>query len=208
MAQKRLSSPTLVVAGPFGPAQTATTFPAVEVPAKTFVASVKVLVTTLLSGGSPSIDVGDGSDADGWVDTLQITEGAVGLYDGKRATTEANGTATIVNGQTTIAVTHGLGVTPGVNDIVVTPKANWGTLTEFWVTDPTSTDFDITGDADPGEDVAFAWQANVLVHADAAYYGGKYYATADTIDVVLATGLTAGVFYIIAELWDISGGVA
>lgn len=203
MAYKRLGSPILVVAGPFGVPETNTTFPAIEVPASHWVSRVGVLVTTLLGGGTPSIDVGDGDDADGWVDSLHITETATGFYTGKRKTVEGNGTATIVNGQTTIAVTHGLGTTPGVNDIVLTPKANWGNAADWWVTDPTSTDFDITTSTNPGEDVAFAWQANVFVHADAAYYGGKYYASADTIDVVLATGLTSGVFYVVAEMWNL-----
>lgn len=203
MAYKRLGDPVLVVAGPFGVPETNSTFPAIEVPANTWVDHVGVLVTTLLGGGTPSIDVGDGDDADGWVDTLHITETATGYYTGKRKTVEANGTATIANGQTAIVVTHSLGTTPGANDIMVTPVANWGSGAEFWVHTMTSTQFTITTDTNPGEDWAFAWQANVFVHADAAYYGGKYYAAADTLDVVLATGLTSGVFYVIARMWNL-----
>lgn len=127
MAQYRLGEPTLVVAGPFGTAQTNSTFAAVDVPAGTFVPpyGVTVIVTTLLDGGSPSIDVGDGDNTDGWVDTADVTETSTGTYSG----TETNTAAYAVN--------------------------------------------------------------------------GRYYASADTIDVVLATGLTAGVFYVTALLYDV-----
>jgi len=36
------------------------------------------IVRVLFSGGTPSIDVGDGSDPDGYIDTLSITEGDAG----------------------------------------------------------------------------------------------------------------------------------
>lgn len=207
MAKVRLGQPTLVVGGPYGVPETNTTFAAIEVPAGSYVSRVGVLITTLLDGGTPSIDVGDGDDADGWVDTTQITETATGFYTGARKSTELNGTATISNGQTSVVVTHGLGVTPGANDIMVFPTANWGSANEFWVGTMTSTQFTITTDTNPGEDVTLAWQANVLVYGDTPYFNGKYYAAKDTIDVVLATGLTSGVFYVIAELWDLSGVV-
>ena len=127
MAQVDLTSPKLVVAGPFGVAETGTTFVAVHVPAKTFVPpyGVSVVITTLLDGGTPSIDIGDGDNTDGLVDTTDITETTAATYAG----TETN---------------------------------------------------------------------------TAAYSGtGRYYASADTIDCILATGLTAGVFYVYATLWDV-----
>ena len=39
-------------------------------------------MTTAFAGGTPSIDVGDGDDADGWIDTDDITEGTPGSYRG------------------------------------------------------------------------------------------------------------------------------
>lgn len=73
----------------------------------------------------------------------------------------ANGTATLANGNTSVAVTHGLGVTPDIQDISVTPIEAWGSMTQFWINTPTSTQFTINVDQDPGQDVDFAWTASV-----------------------------------------------
>jgi len=89
---KRLGLPVLVVAGPFGAAQTGTTFAAIEIPAKTFIPpyGVSVIVTTVLAGGTPSLDVGD-TDDDAWVDTTEITEDAAGTYAGVAAAKAVTG---------------------------------------------------------------------------------------------------------------------
>lgn len=72
------------------------------------------------------------------------------------------GTTTLVNGQTTIVVTHGLGWTPIAGDIVVCPIEDWGSATSFWVHTFTATEFTIEVDQDPTADVDFAWQAQQL----------------------------------------------
>lgn len=76
--------------------------------------------------------------------------------------TENSGTATLVNGQTSIAVNHGLAVTPVAGDIMVTPIEAWGSMTEFYIDTYTSTQFTINADQDPGQDVDFCWKAIVL----------------------------------------------
>jgi len=96
------------------------TTPVIDVPADTFVSKVVLVITTAFAGGSPSIDVGDSDNTDGWIDTGDVTEGTVGAYVGDETTT-------------------------------------------------------------------------------AAYCLGKYYDDADTIDVVVATGLTSGAGYVLAE---------
>lgn len=83
------------------------------------------------------------------------------LRDNVGVVTEANGSATLVNGTTSIAVTHGLSVTPSLNDISVTPIEAWGAATQFWITSPTSTQFTINVDQDPGQDVDFVWTASI-----------------------------------------------
>jgi hypothetical protein len=126
MAQISLGdNPRLVVAGPYGVAQTGTTFAALDVPAGTFIPpyGVSVIVTTLLDGGSPSIEIGD-ADTDGWVATEDITETTAATY---------TGTAT---------------------NSAISPT-------------------------------------------------GKYYASADTLDCILAASLTAGVFYVTALMYDV-----
>jgi hypothetical protein len=76
-------------------------------------------------------------------------------------TTENNGTATLANGNTSVAVTHGLGVTPALEDIIVRPIEAWGSMTQFWISSPTSTQFTINVDQNPTQDVGFAWTASV-----------------------------------------------
>lgn len=76
--------------------------------------------------------------------------------------TENSGTATLVNGTTSIAVTHGLAVTPVAGDIVVTPIEAWGNMTQFYIDTYTSTQFTIHANINPGQDVDFVWKAIVL----------------------------------------------
>lgn len=66
-----------------------TTKECIEVPAKTFVDKVVLIITTALSGGSPSLDIGDGDNADGWIDTTDVTETTKGSYVGTAANTAA-----------------------------------------------------------------------------------------------------------------------
>lgn len=120
MPQIRLYEPIVVVSAPITSADTGTTKQVIDVPAGTLVESVEVIVRTAFAGGTPSIDVGDGDDADGWVDTTDITETTKGAYRG-----------------------------------------------------------------DGG---------------DAAYWLGKYYESADTIDAVISSGLTAGNAIVVARM--------
>jgi hypothetical protein len=84
------------------------------------------------------------------------------VYKNKGHVTENSGTATLVNGTTSIAVNHGLDVTPAAGDIMVTPIEAWGAMTKFYIDTYTSTQFTIHADQDPGQDVDFAWKAIVL----------------------------------------------
>lgn len=105
-----------------------------------------VVTDNYLTGNTPDLaDAGSGNvvkENYGWV-------------------TENAGTATLLNGNTSIVVTHSLDVTPAAGDIVVTPMENWGSMTEFYIDTYTATQFTIHADQDPGEDVDFAWSADV-----------------------------------------------
>jgi hypothetical protein len=76
--------------------------------------------------------------------------------------TENSGTATLVNGQTSIAVTHGLDRLPAAGDVMVTPIEAWGSMTEFYIDTYTTTQFTIHSDQSAGQDVDFAWKAIIL----------------------------------------------
>jgi hypothetical protein len=72
--------------------------------------------------------------------------------------TDNTGTATVIDTTTSIAVAHGLAITPTLGDIVVTPTNNLGNATKFWVSGATTTEFTINVDVDPGATTAtFAW---------------------------------------------------
>jgi len=123
--QVRQTGPTLVRSDAITDSDTGNTVAAIDIPAGTVIPphGVWVSIVTLFAGGTPSWDVGDGDDVDGWVDTTAITETTVGEY----------------------------------------------------------------------------------ADVDAAYaVTGKYYASADTIDVVVAASATAGCGYVWALLYDVS----
>lgn len=70
-------------------ADTNTTKPVLEIPANTFVTDVICIVTEAFTGGTPSLDIGDGADPDGWIDTVDITEaGTTGAYKGSAYASE------------------------------------------------------------------------------------------------------------------------
>lgn len=85
------------------------------------------------------------------VTTLKINE--VNGY-----VTENNGTATVASGSTSIAVSHGLSYTPSLNEISIEPTNNLGNATKWWKSSPTSSQFTINVDVDPGATTAtFTW---------------------------------------------------
>lgn len=106
-------------------ADTNTTAEVLTIPAGSWVPpyGVSLEIVEAFAGGTPSIDIGDGSDPDGWVDTTEVTEGTLGTYTG------------IASGYATT---------------------------------------------------------------------GKYYASTDTIDAVVATGLTNGTAYLYVRYWDMT----
>ena len=63
-------------------ADTGTTAVIMDVPAGTLIPpqSAMIQILTAFAGGTPSIDIGDGDDDDGWIDTTAITEGTPGPY--------------------------------------------------------------------------------------------------------------------------------
>ncbi len=57
-----------------------------------------------------------------------------------------------------ITVTHAVGYTPSLSNIELTPTTAWGSMTKFWISNPTSTTFDINMTPAPGQSVSFSWQ--------------------------------------------------
>lgn len=128
MAEKFRTPGYWVISDPITSADANTTKAVLQVPANTLVTQVLLYIHTVLDGGTPSIDVGDGTNDDGWVDTTDITETTAGIYGGVAA-------------------------------------------------------------------------AAVFTIA-----GGKFYTAADTIDAVIATGLTSGKAYVLAHYIPLVNG--
>ncbi|HSW78008.1 MAG TPA: glycosyl hydrolase family 28-related protein [Candidatus Chromulinivoraceae bacterium] len=76
--------------------------------------------------------------------------------------TENTGTATVLSGTTSIAVSHGLDTTPALANLSVTPTNSLGSATRFWISGVTNTSFTINVDVNPGATTAtFAWAARM-----------------------------------------------
>jgi len=72
--------------------------------------------------------------------------------------TENSGTTTISSGSTSTDVSHGLDITPSINDISIIATASMGSASTFWVSDVGASTFRINVDQDPTQDVGFSWQ--------------------------------------------------
>jgi hypothetical protein len=93
---------------------------------------------------------------------LQTAATVFSLRNNTGVASLTRGTATVANGATTSVVNHGLILTPTLQNIMVTPTNNLGTAAKFWVSTPTSTQFTINVDADPGATTAtFVWTASI-----------------------------------------------
>jgi len=78
--------------------------------------------------------------------------------------TENSGTGSIASGATTAVITHGLSVTPTLDDINITFGEQGGNdYGRWWVSNLTSTQFTLNVSADPGaSNLDFAWRAVCL----------------------------------------------
>lgn len=83
-AAATIAGPRLVVSRAITQADNGTTVAAVEVPAYAYVPpyGVTVYIAEAVTGGTPTIDVGDGDNDDAWVDNTDVTEGTIGCYTG------------------------------------------------------------------------------------------------------------------------------
>jgi hypothetical protein len=73
-----------------------------------------------------------------------------------------SGTSSITGTSASVTVTHGVEYTPAAQHIYVTPTTSWGSATKFWVSNITSTTFQINRSPAPGasETMTFAWQVS------------------------------------------------
>jgi hypothetical protein len=82
----------------------------IEIPAGTFIPAfgVAIEILTAFAGGTPSLDVGDGDTADGWIDTTEITEVTPGTYTGVAAGFAVAGKYYAAAGQIQVVVSASL----------------------------------------------------------------------------------------------------
>ena len=94
------------------------TTPVIDVPADCYVDKVVLVITTPFAGGVPSIDVGDGDNPDGWIDTVDVTEGTAGAYVGDETTTAAYCLGKYYDAADTIDVVFAAGTTSGAGYVL------------------------------------------------------------------------------------------
>lgn len=75
-------------------------------------------------------------------------------------TTENDGIQTLTSGNTAVNVTHGCDYTPSAGDIQVHPIESLGSASFWWIEQITSTTFEINVNADPTQNVDFAWSVD------------------------------------------------
>ncbi len=137
-------------------------------------ANINVQGNTIMGSGTYGIQA-DNVDALLFEGNIIKDSGTAGLTFGANVTnptvrsnvgwaTENANVGTIASGTTSIAITHGLSVTPATKDIVITPTNNpTNDPGNFWISNLTSTQFTVNVRNDPGSGGAtFAWQA--IVH--------------------------------------------
>jgi len=72
--------------------------------------------------------------------------------------TESSGTGTILTGNTSVVVNHGLSITPVAGQIVVTPTSTMGNASYLYLDTYTSTQFTVHSNVDPvSANITFAW---------------------------------------------------
>lgn len=94
---------------------------------------------------------------------LVVTGASTVVRRNTNAPSSASGTATIASGNTTATVTFSgqLVFTPSIQHIHITPTSTWGSSTKWWISNVTSTTFQINVDVAPGASFTFGWMINI-----------------------------------------------
>lgn len=121
-----------------------------------------------VSGGTTTIGIYEAADcSNNYIANgdYSLTDTPVGLAqtdsiwrNNKGYVTEARGTADILNGATTVVVTHGLGYTPNIADITLTSTESLAAGTHLFVNNITSTQFIINLSAAASADRTIGWK--------------------------------------------------
>jgi peptidoglycan/xylan/chitin deacetylase (PgdA/CDA1 family) len=70
---------------------------------------------------------------------------------------DSNGITTVINGTTTVNVTHYCNFIPKTQEINIHPTESLGLSSYYWINNITNTTFTINLNIDPGKNVKFAW---------------------------------------------------
>lgn len=124
--------------------------------------SLAAAIFTTDNGGSPRYDFwtfeGNNVRNGG---TISVSKGNNIIRNNIGYITEASGTGSIASGATTATVTHGLAVTPTLDDISITfGEQGTNDYGRFWVDTIGATTFQVNVSADPGaSNLDFGWKA-------------------------------------------------
>lgn len=76
---------------------------------------------------------------------------------------KSSGSATVASATTSIATSHGLGITPTINQILIIPQGSLNGAVSYWVSNITATQFTINVQTAPSANVTFTWLADTTV---------------------------------------------
>jgi hypothetical protein len=113
--------------------------------------------------GLKSISTADGSSTT-YIKDNSLGEAITGITNevvknNKGYLTTNKGTATILSGQGTVVVTHGLAITPSTTNMLIMQNSYSAAANhQFWLHTVTSTTFTISTEINVGADTAFSWQ--------------------------------------------------
>jgi hypothetical protein len=126
--------------------------------------SVRVPIA-IAEEGTADYSIITGNDVVSYGSTKISSVGANSIIRGNIGyKTEAKGTATIVSGNTSVNVAHGLSRVPNNGSIMVTPtNKSTNNPGRFWISAADATNFTISCESNPGASGAsFAWNAEIL----------------------------------------------
>lgn len=84
------------------------------------------------------------------------------IYRNRGFKTENRGSFQITSAATSVSVSHGLGITPTVDHIRLTPRDSMGAATKFWVSAADASTFTVNVNSAPGATITFGWSIDLV----------------------------------------------
>ena len=178
---------------------------ALSIGANTLVLQAGIDVLTA-EGGTLTLDLGDGTDPDGWLDGINGNSAALNLYKTLHGTGTLDPTSLIDGAGETLEITV-TGAALGDFVRVAAPYDLQDLTVSAYVSAADTVQVRIQNESTATVDLASGvWKAEVT--SGTALYnrsGGKLYTSADTLDVIVNDAADAGKIRVFAIIFDLTG---